>query len=118
MRSLKTLFDEFASVMQFPSYFGQNWDAFDECINDLEWLAGSAYILIITKANQLLIEEEKKQLSIFLHTLQDASTEWSQKTEPDSPTPFHVLLLADQKYLDTIKNSLHAEGIEWNLFKG
>ncbi|WP_062050487.1 barstar family protein [Bacillus sp. JCM 19034] len=34
------LFDEFAIKLQFPNYFGKNWAAFDECINDLEWLDG------------------------------------------------------------------------------
>lgn len=23
---------------QFPFYYGENWPAFDECINDLEWI--------------------------------------------------------------------------------
>src|SRR5437879_2485828 len=48
------LFDEFAAALQFPYYFGENWNAFDECINDLEWLRSSAYLLIIVNADQLL----------------------------------------------------------------
>ena len=29
---------EVASSFQFPDYYGENWAAFDECIQDLEWL--------------------------------------------------------------------------------
>jgi hypothetical protein len=32
------LFKFFAEKLRFPEYFGFNWDAFDECINDLSWL--------------------------------------------------------------------------------
>ena len=29
---------EVSASFQFPSYYGENWPAFDECICDLEWL--------------------------------------------------------------------------------
>src|SRR5262245_61564665 len=56
-RTTVALFDEFAAALQFPGYFGENWDAFMECLTDLEWLPGDAYVLFITNSNRLLEEE-------------------------------------------------------------
>src|SRR5262249_52404434 len=44
-RTVRAFFDEVSAALQFPYYFGENWAAFDECITDLDWLAGDAYLL-------------------------------------------------------------------------
>ena len=36
--SQRQLFEVYADKLKFPGYFGYNWNAFDECINDLSWL--------------------------------------------------------------------------------
>ncbi len=36
-----------SKALQFPSYFGPNWDAFEECITDLSWLEADGYALLI-----------------------------------------------------------------------
>ena len=35
-----------AAAMGFPSYFGHNWDAFEECVNDLAWAPAPGYLLL------------------------------------------------------------------------
>lgn len=35
-----------AEAMAFPDYFGENWDAFEECINDLAWSPAPGYVLL------------------------------------------------------------------------
>src|SRR3954465_14539189 len=54
------LFAEFAQVLEFPDYFGHNWDALEECLADLEWLPAKGYILIITEAYHVLPDDEEE----------------------------------------------------------
>ena len=37
---------EVSASFQFPSYYGENWPAFDECICDLEWLKFSKIFVL------------------------------------------------------------------------
>ena len=46
------LFRAVAKEMQFPDYFGMNWDAFDECLRDMEWLPSKGYVLFFRGAEQ------------------------------------------------------------------
>ena len=45
MRSWQALFDEISAALQFPYYFGENLNAFDECVADIEWLNARGYFL-------------------------------------------------------------------------
>jgi hypothetical protein len=45
---------EWAAALQFPSYFGNTWDAFEDCLNDLDWLNARRTVAIVTQADGLL----------------------------------------------------------------
>jgi hypothetical protein len=38
-----------AKAMNFPDYFGENWDAFEDCLIDLDWCPARKYILLYTQ---------------------------------------------------------------------
>jgi hypothetical protein len=40
------LFTTLATQLSFPDYFGENWDAFHECVRDLSWLPAGPVVLI------------------------------------------------------------------------
>ena len=42
-----TFFQKFAAALQFPYYFGANWDALDECLHDLSRLRGNGVIILL-----------------------------------------------------------------------
>src|SRR5438128_11682083 len=85
-RTRQGLFDEFAAALQFPCYFGENWDAFDECITDLAWLPAEAYVFLIVRSIYLLDKEPGDRLQLFLEILQNAGEEWSNPA-PSAPRP-------------------------------
>src|SRR5260370_28422543 len=107
------LFDEFAAALQFPCYFGENWDAFDECVTALAWLPGNAYVLLIVRSIQLLDQEPADQLQLFLKTLQNAGQEWS-KPAPHAPRParaFHVLFQCVSAHEAALSSRLSAAAV-------
>lgn len=104
MRTPRGLFDEVAAALQFPHYFGENWDAFNECIADWDMLpAGEGYVIVITEPDQVLAETGK-DLAWFAASLTSASKTWGQPIELgewwDRPAvPFHVVLAGSSKEL-------------------
>ena len=93
-RNSARLFDEFAAALQFPHYFGENWDALDECLADLEWLPGDAYLLFFTDSHRLLDHERDDKLGSLLDVLENAAREWARaksrgpRDPPDRFTSF------------------------------
>ncbi len=94
------LFDEWAAVMAFPSYFGHNWEAFDECLNDLQWLPAPAYVVIIKHFDKVLdaAPHDKKVLITLLQKTADA---WAHGQHYGAlirnPTPFHVVFQSTEQ---------------------
>ncbi|QGG39919.1 barstar family protein [Aeromicrobium yanjiei] len=101
MRTVSGLFDEFAAALQFPLYFGENEDAFNECIAELETLpAGEGYVVTITDPDQVLAHAGPEALGWLARALESAAEEWSQSVELGEwwdrpPVPFHVVLAGE-----------------------
>jgi hypothetical protein len=68
-------FDEVAAALQFPYYFGENWDAFAECIRDLSWLWRPNFLLVFDGVEHLLAESDER-LSLLLGELAAAHDHW------------------------------------------
>ncbi|MFV0459644.1 MAG: barstar family protein [Actinomycetales bacterium] len=106
MRTLAGLFDEFAAALQFPLYFGENEDAFNECIAELETLpAGEGYVVTITDPDQVLADAGAEALGWLARSLESAAEEWTQPVELgewwDRPAvPFHVVLAGEREVIE------------------
>lgn len=71
------LFDEFAAVLQFPAYFGENWAALDDCLTDMAWLRPEArYVLVVTEPLRVL-ERASDALSVLVRHLASVCAEWA-----------------------------------------
>lgn len=84
------VFNEFARALEFPDYFGHNWDALEECLADLEWLPARGYVVLITDA-QSVIPDDDEEYETLLEILSDAGEAWSKgQTADGRRAPFHV----------------------------
>jgi hypothetical protein len=77
-------FDELAAALQFPYYFGENWDAANECVSEPLWLKGSSFLFIFDSAQHLLSESDRG-FRILLEVLADAHDRWHRETADFGP---------------------------------
>ncbi len=45
-----SLLENTAKALAFPEWFGQNWDALEDCLTDLSWNPAAGYVLIFENA--------------------------------------------------------------------
>lgn len=115
MTTLASLYDEFAAALQFPYYFGENWNALSECITDLEWMPADVYVLVITDAKHVLTEASHDQLDALIHVLEDAGSEWSQPVNTSeawnrAAVAFHVIFQCDEPEKSAVMSRLESVG--------
>ncbi|HEX8616174.1 MAG TPA: barstar family protein [Thermoanaerobaculia bacterium] len=55
------LFDALAEALELPDYFGRNWDAFDECLRDLD---GPVLLLVRDAASRWEREAEAMRMLV------------------------------------------------------
>ncbi|MCL6749901.1 barstar family protein [Nostoc sp. CCCryo 231-06] len=75
INSKETFLNKAAEAMQFPTYFGANWDAFDECITDLTWCPAERYVILYDHAD-IFAQAEPIQYQIALDILNSAKEYW------------------------------------------
>ncbi len=59
-----------AAKLRFPSYFGSNWDALEECLRDLSWLGDRPRVVIVHEA--FPFSSAGEALAIYQGILADA----------------------------------------------
>ena len=94
-----SLLTECARALDFPDYFGHNWDALEECLIDLEWLPAKGYILLITDAAHVLSNDEE-EYETFLEILRDAGEAWGNGQAGMGmrrATSFHALFAVSER---------------------
>lgn len=91
MATVSAVFDEFAAAFQFPYYFGENKDAFDECMRDLDEFVGPAhgYVVVVRDAD-VLLRDEPIQRAWFVDAMAFYASEWANRP---TPVAFRVVLV-------------------------
>lgn len=99
MRTTQALFDEVAAALQFPYYFGESWNAFHECLSEIDWLPfGDGLVLIVEDADAVLADEAADdELNVLVRSFALAFETYGRPIDQGAwfdrpPVPFHVVL--------------------------
>lgn len=70
-----------AKVLQFPSYFGFNWDAFEDCLTDLSWIGAKGYVLLVQNLENFQ-QSAPVDMAMARTILQSAAAYWKRNRIP------------------------------------
>ena len=73
IRTKQQLLDFLARELQFPSHFGHNWDALEECLRDLSWLDPHVSVFLCHESIPRLSND--KTLTTYLQILREVTRE-------------------------------------------
>nr|WP_272918274.1 barstar family protein [Gordonia sp. SID5947] len=112
MPTVAAVFDEFARAWAFPDAFGQNKDAFDECMRHLDDIppdvsAPSAYLTVIENAPRLL-SHEPDELRWFAGSLEFYRDHYRDVAAP--PAAFAVVLRSPSTLRRRVETRWHDAG--------
>ena len=74
-RDKNAFLNAIAKALQFPDYFGHNWDAFYDCLLDLKHGDGAGTLLVLREASGFA-RAEPEEFAAAAATLQDAADYW------------------------------------------
>jgi RNAse (barnase) inhibitor barstar len=73
--SVDELYDVLTESLHLPNYFGRNWNALDEVLGDLSWIAPRRVVIVHADLPDLPTEE----LRVYLDVLRTAVDEWTRR---------------------------------------
>jgi RNAse (barnase) inhibitor barstar len=78
IKSKNDLLSHLARVLMFPDYFGNNWDALEECLLDLGWIPANGYVLLFSHPENF-VTNSLEDFKIFKEIITSASKYWSSQ---------------------------------------
>ena len=71
------LFDSLARALDFPQWFGRNWDALEDVLDDLSWRKGGEGHVLVFRSYP-----EGEELGILLDVLRSSAEYWAGRGKP------------------------------------
>ena len=81
-------------AFDLPGYFGHNWDALEECLNDLAWAPAAGYVILVDDVAEFAAQHPGLWATL-LAILTEVTGNWA-KTD----TPLFVLLRGARMYAE------------------
>jgi hypothetical protein len=85
--SKKDFLLKLAQVLNFPAYFGENWDALSESLTDLSWRPASGYVILLDNFQSLPLNIAA-DIPTIKKIFKSSAIFWKEKK-----VPFFVVLL-------------------------
>ncbi|MBV6409762.1 MAG: barstar family protein [Burkholderiales bacterium] len=89
------LFARLATALEFPGWFGRNWDALADCLGDLSWLRANGYLILLEHCDGFRVSHGR-DFATALQVFAAAAEAWRGEQ-----VPFWVLV------------DMHADGIAY-----
>jgi RNAse (barnase) inhibitor barstar len=81
MDGKKALFNQAATVMHLPDYFASNWDSFEECVTDFEWLDNPGFVIHFEHIEHFQ-QHHGAELETFIEMMIDVCEYWDEEKRP------------------------------------
>ena len=114
MSDFQSMSDELSACLHFPYYYGNNWDAFDECIGDLEWLLAEEVFLFIDDFDRVFPRNDEG-FNFLMEALEDAIQEHENNQEVNQKLRI-VLQTTDVGY-KSLQSRLRKKNIRLSEFR-
>jgi RNAse (barnase) inhibitor barstar len=109
IHSKDLLLDTLAEVVDFPDYFGKNWDALLDCLRDLSWRSSKGYVLLFDQADAFL-NCCRTDFNSFVEIAAQAARDWRADN-----IPFHVFFIGSSAIAESISNDILSEVCDYHI---
>jgi RNAse (barnase) inhibitor barstar len=65
-----------AQALDFPDWFGHNWDALEDCLSDLSWRQAPGYLLLFEKPRR------DDDFGVLIDVLLSSAESWAARRKP------------------------------------
>ena len=65
-----------AVAMHFPDWFGDNWDAFEDCLTDLSWVDADGYVILYDHTD-LFAEHAPQHFDTLIEIFKESADFWA-----------------------------------------
>lgn len=75
------LLDRLSFALEFPDWFGRNWDALADCLCDLSWLPADGYLILLEHCDSFRANHSG-DFAMALQVLASACEAWREEGVP------------------------------------
>jgi RNAse (barnase) inhibitor barstar len=72
---------QIAETLRFPDWFGANWDALADCLNDLSWWPSPGYVVVLEHASEWRAQD-RESFDTVLEIFGEAAVRWAETQVP------------------------------------